>query len=332
MYECKICQVEFEKYGSFSVHCNRKHKISYIDLKNEYFPKEEKEFKCNRCDDSFDVYEGLRKHSSRLHKIKSEYFYVEFYLNGINPICKCGCGEKVKFTGHGFKEYKVGHISRINNNYTYNNQKSIDKSANTRRLQYKNGERKVWNDGLTKETSDIVRQIGEASTKENNPERAKKISNSLTGIPKSEEHNRKNTEHWREYWSKKENRDAQRIRHVKYMKQYLIRNETKLEKLFKTILDNLNIKYEFQPSVGGFNYDFLINTNLIVEVDGDFWHCNPIKWKEPIYESQKHTVEHDAVKNQWAKNNGYKLLRFWETDINENPAKVIKTLLNEMKL
>lgn len=71
MYKCEICQIEFERYGSFSTHSNRKHKIPYTELKKKYLPKIEKEFKCNRCDSSFDGYEGLRKHTTRIHKIKS---------------------------------------------------------------------------------------------------------------------------------------------------------------------------------------------------------------------------------------------------------------------
>lgn len=289
-------------------------------------------YECKLCDKKFNNYESLRKHSGRTHKIPSEQFYVEFYLNGIHPVCKCGCGETTKFTGHGFKEYKQGHISRIKNNWGHN-QKAIDNSAQTRRTQYKNGERKVWNDGLTKETSNVVKLIGEKCKKENNPNRAEKISK--TQKLQFKKGIRNNSGKNNPMYGKNHNeksKEIMKMKRVEYMNKFLIKNETKLEKKFKKILNDLNIEYEFQSKLGNFNYDFLLKNKLIVEIDGDFWHCNPNKWEKPIYESQKHTIKHDKIKTKWAKDNGYKLLRFWESDINENPAKIVKKLLNTINI
>lgn len=66
-------------------------------MKKEYFPSAEKEYKCTRCTSSFNTYESLRKHVARMHKISSENFYVEYKLNGIKPLCKCGCGEETNW-------------------------------------------------------------------------------------------------------------------------------------------------------------------------------------------------------------------------------------------
>jgi len=114
-------------------------------------------FKCN-CNREFESYDSLRKHNGRTHKIKSQDFYVKFYLNGEYPTCKCGCGEKTNWIGHGFREYRQGHIARIKNNWGHN-QKAIDNSSKTRREQYKNGERKVWNDGLTIEDERVANNL-----------------------------------------------------------------------------------------------------------------------------------------------------------------------------
>ena len=72
--------------------------------------------------------------------------------------CKCGCGDTVK------NEWSKGHYSRVHNNYGHN-LKAIENSANTRREQYKNGERKVWNDGLTAETDERVANNGKQVSK-----------------------------------------------------------------------------------------------------------------------------------------------------------------------
>ncbi len=108
------------------------------------------EYKCNRCEKEFDKYESLSKHVGRIHKIHSIDFLVEYKLNGEWPRCKCGCGEKVKWSYQlkSFREYNHGHYSRIHNNWGHN-QKAIEKSAETRRQQFASGERTVWNDGLT---------------------------------------------------------------------------------------------------------------------------------------------------------------------------------------
>lgn len=73
--------------------------------------------------------------------------------------------------------------------------------------------------------------------------------------------------------------------------------------------------------------------NILIEVDGDYWHCNPnSKFSEPIYETQKGNLIQDKIKEQWCIDNGYKLLRFWESDINTKPEEIIKTLKKELGL
>ena len=97
---------------------------------------------------------------------------------------------------------------------------------------------------------------------------------------------------------------------------------SKLEKEFASILDNLKIKYIqwfYAKDIKAF-YDFYIPIkNTIIEVDGDFWHCNPnTKFALPEYKTQKKNIKRDKQKNQWAKDNGFRLLRFWENDIKNN--------------
>ena len=52
--------------------------------------------------------------------------------------CKCGCGDTVK------NEWSKGHYTQVHNNWGHN-PKAIENSAKTRREQFKNGERTVWN-------------------------------------------------------------------------------------------------------------------------------------------------------------------------------------------
>jgi len=72
--------------------------------------------------------------------------------------CKCGCGDTVK------NEWSKGHYSRVHNNWGHNST-AIKNSAKTRREQFKNGERKVWNDGLIAETDERVAKNGRGVAK-----------------------------------------------------------------------------------------------------------------------------------------------------------------------
>ena len=113
---------------------------------------------CKLCNEKFSKDWLLKRHITQNHKQTYEDYFVEFQMNGDKPTCKCGCGEITKFNSveSKFAEYKRGHISRIHNNWGHN-KKAIEKSAETRRQQYKNGEREVWNKGLTQETDKRVK-------------------------------------------------------------------------------------------------------------------------------------------------------------------------------
>ena len=109
---------------------------------------------------------------------------------------------------------------------------------------------------------------------------------------------------------------------------------SQLEYKFETLLDLLEIKYThsfYIPSIKKI-YDFyLLDYNILIEIDGDFWHCNPIKFPTPTCKTQEINIINDEFKNNWAQENGYKLLRFWEDDINNNIKLVKQILLENIK-
>lgn len=139
--------------------------------------------KCKYCNSEYATHNGFMKHCVRTHKLTKEQIITDHYHNGIRPVCKCGCGEYTKLvsgaeTGY-FGIYLRGHISRIHNNWGHN-QKAIDKSTETRREQFKNGDRTVWNEGLTKETDNRVKQYGKAVSIAFTSKRKKEYSNRLS--------------------------------------------------------------------------------------------------------------------------------------------------------
>jgi hypothetical protein len=143
------------------------------------------EFKCKRCNKDFENYDSLRRHTSKIHKIHGTKFYVEFYLNNLWPACKCGCGEKMlwSYKLKGFRSFKAGHQSRIHNNWGHN-KKAIEASAETRRQQYKSGEREPWCKGLTKETDERIYNYGKKISEKFTKERKKKYSKKMAEMRK----------------------------------------------------------------------------------------------------------------------------------------------------
>ena len=63
--------------------------------------------------------------------------------------------------------------------------------------------------------------------------------------------------------------------------------------------------------------DFVIEPDLIIEVQGDYFHCNPAKWPQgPINRIQQESVERDKVKKAWYASQGYRVMWLWESDCN----------------
>jgi len=132
---------------------------------------------CKLCRKEFNNNISLSRHMSKTHHIKCDQFYVDYFLNGEWPLCKCGCGEKVKWARQlkGFRDYIAGHQSRVHNNWGHN-KKAIEKSAETRRQQYASGERHVWNEGLTKENDERVKMNGMSTSNGFSKDRKKRYS------------------------------------------------------------------------------------------------------------------------------------------------------------
>lgn len=86
-----------------------------------------------------------------------------------------------------------------------------------------------------------------------------------------------------------------------------------------------------------FSYDFTLGKRII-EFQGDYWHCNPKKYKEDYYNTRfklyaRDVWEKDKYKKSVAESFGYEVLYIWECEYHENPTetinKCLEFLLNE---
>lgn len=104
--------------------------------------------------------------------------------------------------------------------------------------------------------------------------------------------------------------------------------KTKPEQIIENLLKNNNIVYTYNYFVNDFQFDFLLNNNIIIEVHGDFWHCNPrIYINGPVYKCQQLHMERDKIKEQYLRQHGYKLYIIWEYDIKQNDFSSLKEIL-----
>lgn len=102
---------------------------------------------------------------------------------------------------------------------------------------------------------------------------------------------------------------------------------TKPELKFKEYLEQNKINFFQQYKLINKYYDFYLSEyNLLVEVDGDYWHGKDILDENLLGLSQKKNRKNDKYKNELAKEHKINLLRIWETDINNN---TFKEILNE---
>jgi len=274
-------------------------------------------FKCHVCQNEYDSYLGLSRHCRVIHQIDKDKLRIIVYNNGEDPLCKCGCGEQVSwnYKDEKFNDFNHGHYVRTTGGFY--SPEGAKKSGETRKQRFASGEIVQWNKGSDLKTllgEERANQIGDSIRY--NLNRNKKIAESNRGKPKSPEH--------REQMKKQ--------LAINRRERLTSGKMSKPEKIMQDMLESNGIDYQYQHELSGFFYDFYIpSKNTLIEVDGDFWHCKPgTKHEIPIMKEQTKNVVNDKKKTAIAYSKGYILLRFWESDINENPVYILETLIENL--
>lgn len=91
---------------------------------------------------------------------------------------------------------------------------------------------------------------------------------------------------------------------------------------FAAMLSEMEISYEQQYSVDRYYCDFYLpDYNLVIEVDGDYWHANPNQFTSDDLIGPKQIRadkiwESDQIREEQIKSCGYNMLRIWASDLN----------------
>ena len=86
-----------------------------------------------------------------------------------------------------------------------------------------------------------------------------------------------------------------------------------------------------REQVGGWQrlYDIFLNgTNILIEIHGDYWHCNPQipSCATPKKDYHFRNIENDKFKIKLAAERGYELLIIWEHDIRKKTQVLVDFL------
>ena len=265
--------------------------------------------------------EVLLKHLSRHLKIHHQKDYREYISENLEEFKQYGWN-KCPYSG----EIVKGKVSpEFTGQYIADLQRGKKRGPMSEEQKKKlSGGRKGekhWNYGKTRDfmTDEIRQKI--SNSRLGNPSRfgphkqstKDKISKSMTGLLVGEKN---------PMYGKTHTEEAIR-------KIFAHRKMNKLEKLVADYLDDINVDYEFQYFItkDGVckSYDFKIKgKDIIIEVDGDFWHGNP--------NTKSHFVdcdsvnENDRLKDKLAESRGYRVIRLWERDIKDDITIVSKRL------
>lgn len=113
--------------------------------------------------------------------------------------------------------------------------------------------------------------------------------------------------------------------------------DSKPERFLQQLLRDLKIKFvKHKPILG--QPDIFIEPNFCIFVDGDYWHANPRFYGKNQLVSfpgkkirAKTKWKKDADITKRLKNDGYKIMRFWEFDIFNYPEKCIEKILKKIQ-
>lgn len=114
---------------------------------------------------------------------------------------------------------------------------------------------------------------------------------------------------------------------------------TKLEILFGKLLWNSGVRYIKNDRTIFGTPDFTIrNKKIAIFCDGEFWHGRNWEIRKKDHKTNQNfwftkierNIQRDKEVNEFLKSNGWKVFRFWETEITKESEKCISRILNYM--
>lgn len=108
---------------------------------------------------------------------------------------------------------------------------------------------------------------------------------------------------------------------------------SKAEKEIRKIIEDIGYEVIPQFNIGSLKYDlFIKDINLLIEYNGDYWHCNPEKYDDKYFHKKKKMTAKDIWKKDEEKiklaiSSGFKIITIWESKFISNKESEIKKIL-----
>lgn len=85
--------------------------------------------------------------------------------------------------------------------------------------------------------------------------------------------------------------------------------------MLSELLNKTRVVHVCQKAIGRFKVDEFIPPNLIVEVDGEYWHNSSLE-----------RIMRDKARQQYLESLNFKVLRFWSKEILTKPAYCLRKI------
>lgn len=111
-------------------------------------------------------------------------------------------------------------------------------------------------------------------------------------------------------------KEREKMRQIRLL-QIIPTKDTSIEVKMQEALRKIGIQFEkHKPLLNKYQVDLFIEPNLVIECDGDYYHNFP------------EGTDSDRKKDIALKKAGYKVLRFWEHEINNSIEECIQNIIN----
>ena len=119
------------------------------------------------------------------------------------------------------------------------------------------------------------------------------------------------------YSQREEWREESRQRILSQLQNGCFDTDTMPQKIVNDILDELLVEYRREKPFEYYAVDnYLLNYGLIIEVQGDYWHANPLRYTSSLTEAQYRRINRDKAKHSYVKRQyNIEILYLWEGDL-----------------
>ena len=114
------------------------------------------------------------------------------------------------------------------------------------------------------------------------------------------------------------------IENCNYARQFVkYKRISKLELKIKKVLDEFCIQYKCNINIKKYSFDIVFLNKNILEINGDYWHANPIIYKsDDLIKYPGNNLkrandiwERDKIKKEYVEHLGYKVYYIWEQQL-----------------